>query len=262
MSLKVCVLGSGSSGNCTYVASEATRVLVDAGLSCREIGRRLQLIRADLQDINAVCVSHKHADHRSGLGVLHRRTSALLYGNAGTVDAIGRDERLAGLPWRIFTNGSPFEVGDIRVEPFSVPHDSYDPVGFVMSSGESRVGIVTDMGMPTELIRERLRDCGTLIVEANHDEQMLKNASRPWSLKQRIGGRQGHLSNEQAAQLLAEVAGPSLRTVLLAHLSSDCNEPGLAVQTVRSALAKHGHTHIDVRLTYPDRPTDVIDSAA
>lgn len=254
MALTVCVLGSGSSGNCTYLASGETGILIDAGLSGREIVRRLDSIGVPLSGVSAVCVTHEHDDHRAALTVLHKRHGIGLYGNAGTIEAIERNPRFAGLDWNVFTTGSPFQIGDIRLEPFSVPHDSYDPVGFVASCGGTRVGIVTDIGMATELVRQRLQECHAVVVESNHDERMLQDAARPWSLKQRIAGRQGHLSNTQAAELVVSVAGVTLKAVLLAHLSSDCNEPGLAVETIRRALAENGCTGVTVSATYPDRP--------
>jgi phosphoribosyl 1,2-cyclic phosphodiesterase len=254
MALTVCVLGSGSSGNCTYLASGETEILIDAGLSGREIGRRLDAVGGSLSRVSAVCVTHEHDDHRAALAVLHRRHGIGLYGNAGTIEAIERNPRFAGLAWNVFETGTPFCIGDIRLEPFSVPHDSYDPVGFVASCGAARVGIVTDIGMVTELVRQRLRDCAVVVLEANHDEGMLRDAARPWSLKQRIAGRQGHLSNAQAAELAVSVAGAALRTVFLAHLSADCNEPDLAVETVRRALAEKGWSGVAVQATFPDRP--------
>ncbi|MBN1557126.1 MAG: MBL fold metallo-hydrolase [Lentisphaerae bacterium] len=260
--MKVCVLGSGSTGNCTLVATGRCRVLIDAGLSAREIARRLQPLGVGIETVDAVCVTHEHDDHRSGLGVLARRYGVALYGNAGTIEGIERTAGLRGLDWNVFTTGAPFEIGDLRLEPFSVPHDSYDPVGFIVSSGGARVGIVTDMGMATELIRARLRECAAVIIESNHDEAMLREAARPWSVKQRIAGRQGHLSNAQAAALAAAVAGPALRTVMLAHLSAQCNAPALALEAVRGALAAAGFGHVAVGLTYADRAGDVIEIEA
>lgn len=257
MSVRVCVLGSGSSGNCTYVGSGSTSILVDAGLSSRETARRLGEIGVDVGGIQAVCVSHEHGDHTAAVRALHRRHGIALYANTGTLEALRRDPRIGELPWQVFTNGSPFQVGDFSVEPFSVPHDAYDPVGFVVSSGPVRVGVVTDMGVPTTLIRERLRTCHVVIVEANHDERLLQNAARPWHLKQRILGRQGHLSNEAAAEMLGEIAGPGLQQVFLAHLSEDCNRGELALQATELRLKKAGHAHIRVSLTYPDRVSDV-----
>jgi phosphoribosyl 1,2-cyclic phosphodiesterase len=258
MAITVCVLASGSAANCVYVASERTRILVDAGLSGRETARRLAEIGASLDAVDAVCVTHEHNDHCAAISILHRRHGLPLYANSGTIQAIERDEANRGLPWRVFTTGSAFEVGDLRVDPFSVPHDSYDPVGFVISAEGTQVGVVTDMGMPSSLIRERLRRCAAMVVESNHDEQMLKNAKRPWALKQRIAGRQGHLSNRQTCELLAEIAGPHLQAVFLAHLSAECNRPALALEAAESVLRKNGHTHVAVRLTYPDRVSDMI----
>lgn len=258
MSLRVCVLASGSSGNCTYVASETTRILVDAGISGREIAARLNAIGVDAAGIDAVCLTHEHDDHRAALGVLQRRHGTALYANAGTVDGLNADRRLEGVAWNIFTTGSPFVIGDLKVEPFSVPHDSYDPVGFAISAGAARVGIVTDLGTATGLVRERLKSCGLLILESNHDEDLLRDSERPWPLKQRIAGRQGHFSNKQAAELIAELAGAHLHSVLLAHLSAECNQPGLALETVRRALTASGHADVAVQLTYADRPTGIV----
>lgn len=257
MSLRVSILGSGSSGNCTYVASEQTALLIDAGLSAREIGRRLEMVGARLDQVRGVCVSHEHGDHTQGLRVLHQRAGIPLYANGGTIEALRRNPEFEPLRWQQFTTGAPFVVGDLTVEPFSVPHDAFEPVGFVIACGGSRVGVVTDMGMSTTLIRERLRQCRLVVVESNHDEQMLQEAERPWHLKQRIRGRQGHLSNQGAATMLAEIAGPQLHQVYLAHLSADCNHPDLARQTAHDMLLKAGHTHINVSVTYPDRPTEI-----
>lgn len=257
MALRVCILGSGSSGNCTFVASGSTAILIDAGLSAREVGNRLAQIGMDASGIRGICVSHEHADHTQGLRVLHQRHRIPLYANAGTVDALLRDPKMADLQWQVFATGSPFTVGGLTVEPFSVPHDAYEPVGFVVSDGSDRVGVVTDMGTPTTLVRERLRGCRVVVVESNHDEKMLQDAPRPWYLKQRIMGRQGHLSNQGAAAMLAEIASPRLDQVFLAHLSAECNEPGLARKTAHDMLLKAGHPHVKVSVTYPDRVSDI-----
>jgi phosphoribosyl 1,2-cyclic phosphodiesterase len=234
-------------------------VLVDAGLSGRETQRRFDSLKLDLAGVHGVLVTHEHDDHGVALRVLQKRFGLAVYANGGTVDALARNPRLREVSWQIFTTGSPFDVQDLRVEPFSVPHDSYDPVGFVLSDGTSRVGVVTDMGMSTALVTERLRGCHAIVLECNHDEEMLRNAARPWALKQRILGRQGHLSNTQAADLLTEVAGPALRVVFLAHLSEDCNRPEVAFETVRRALAAAGQAHVAIKLTYRDRPSEMVE---
>lgn len=254
--MKLCVLASGSSGNSVFVSSGGTRILVDAGLSARNTERKLCEIGVALSDIQAICLTHEHTDHTVGLDMLTRRHAIPVYANRGTADALTARGKATGAMWKIFTTGAPFDIGDVRMEPFSVPHDAYEPVGYVAhgktpAGSDTRIGIVTDMGMATELIRQRLKTCQALVLEANHDETLLQNALRPWSLKQRISGRQGHFSNTQALALLAEIAHPALRAVFLAHLSSDCNTPEHALNCVRDGLRARGHAHIAIEPTYP-----------
>ena len=251
--LRVCVLASGSSGNCIYVESPATALLIDAGLSARETLRRLAAAGLDPAKLRAICVSHEHIDHVAGIVQLHKQLGVALYANGDTARGIrGGDQ----LPWNLFADGSPFGVGDVEILPFPLPHDAYAPVGFVLRCGSARLGIATDLGMPTQLARERLRGCQTLVLEANHDETLVQNSFRPWSLKQRILGRQGHLSNETAAALLAEIAGNTLRQVFLAHLSRECNQLELALHVVRTRLAAAGLGHVRVLPTHPDKPSE------
>ena len=257
MTLRMCVLGSGSGGNCTYVATAQTAILVDAGLSAKETGRRLAAIGVAPESIAAVCVTHEHSDHTAGLAVLQRRGRLKLYANSGTIEGIELRDGRGALPWNIFATGVPFQIGDLIVEPFSVPHDAYDPVGFVIRAGAARVGIVTDMGMVTTLIRERLRNCQAIVIESNHDEHMLRDAERPWYLKQRIIGRQGHLSNEHAAELIAEIAGGDLGLVFLAHLSAQCNRPELALKVAMEALRVKSITGTVVKVAGANEVSEV-----
>lgn len=257
MSLRVCVLGSGSSGNCTFIGNDSSGVLIDAGLSALQTAARMEKIGARMAGIHGICLSHEHNDHTAGLRVLNRRHGIPVYANSGTVEALCRGEALAGLEWQVFSTGTAFSVGSFSIEPFTVPHDALDPVGFVVQAGGVRVGVVTDMGMSTTLIRDKLKSCHAIVVEANHDEDMLKTSKRPWSLIQRILGRQGHLCNEAAAQMLAEIAGPDLRHVYLAHISQQCNRRELALKTVERILRAKGHSHIRISLTYPDQVSDV-----
>jgi phosphoribosyl 1,2-cyclic phosphodiesterase len=247
MILKLCVLASGSSGNCTFIGTEKTRILIDAGLSARRTAERLAEIGERVEDINAICVSHEHGDHIAGIRVLQKNYGMPVYANAGTFEMIGGDIKGAR-----FTTGSPFCVGDFSIHPFPVPHDANDPVGFIFSAGNLKVGVATDIGMVTNALRERLRKCHVVVIEANHDETLLHEADRPWSLKQRIRGNQGHLSNRTAAALMAEIAGEGLEHLFLAHLSSDCNSPHHARTTFETVLAEAGHTHVKVRLTGAD----------
>ena len=253
MSLEVCVLASGSSGNSIYVASEKTRVLIDAGLSAKQVALRLDQIGVVPESINGICVSHEHGDHVAGIRVLQKRHGIPVYANSGTLNGIRRHPKSHEIEARVFQTGSAFEIGDITIEPFSVPHDAYEPVGFRLQTSGTRVGVVTDLGMPTALIREKLRGCQAIIVESNHDEDLLQEAPRPWPLKQRIRSRQGHLSNMDAARLIAESATDALEHVFLAHLSSDCNTPDTAMRTVASQLRLDGLNNINLEISHADR---------
>jgi len=257
MALRLCVLGSSSGGNCTYVASDTTAILVDAGLSGKETARRLAVLGVEVSSIRAICLTHEHSDHTAGLAILQRNGGLQLYANSGTIEGVELRLGQGVLKWNVFATGSPFQVGDLSIEPFSVPHDAYDPVGFVIGQGVFRVGVVTDMGVVTGLIRERLKHCNAVVVESNHDERLLKEADRPWHLKQRISGRQGHLSNEHAAELVAEIAGPELSAVFLAHLSEECNRPDLALRTVGRSLERLGLKHVAVKIAPADAISDL-----
>lgn len=260
--MQICVLASGSSGNCTLVRTPRTTVLIDAGLSARETSRRLARLGLDPAALQAIVVSHEHSDHTTGLGVLHRRYGMPLYANRGTVDGLRRRQPKLDLPWTLFTTGAPFTIGDLTLEPFAVPHDAYEPVAFVLRAAACCVGIVTDLGMTTHVVRERLRTCQALVLETNHDLELLRAADRPWSLKQRIAGRQGHLSNDGAAELVVELArGGHLRQVFLAHLSRDCNAADLARETLARALRAAGLAEVLLSGTYPDRISAVWEGA-
>lgn len=257
--VKLCVLGSGSRGNCTFIGTPSTRILVDAGLSARRTVERLEKIGESIDRIDAVCLSHEHSDHTAGIRVLQKQYGIPVYANGGTLEAMLCDSRLAGLQCVRFTTGSPFALGELQVEPFSVPHDAYEPVGFVIRAGDCSVGVMTDIGIVTGLVREKLRSCQAVVIEANHDEELLHEASRPWSLKQRIRGNQGHLSNRAAATLAAEIAGSGLRHLFLAHMSADCNSPGHARAAFETLLSEAGQSHVAVRLTCADEVSDIVE---
>ncbi|MDO9541952.1 MAG: MBL fold metallo-hydrolase [Kiritimatiellia bacterium] len=255
--MKVCILASGSSGNCIFIGSRQERVLIDAGLSARETARRLDQIGIALSTISAVCLTHEHSDHIAGLAMLHQRHGIRLFANSGTIEAIRRDVKLHHLPWQTFSTGAPFQIGDLTFDPFPVSHDAYEPVGFVVACGSTKLGIATDIGVSTHLVREHLRHCQALIIEANHDEYLLSGARRPWVLKQRIAGRQGHMSNVHAAQMVAEIASPALRQVFLCHISQDCNRPELALKEIKHAIAKRGIKDILVKLTFANQISEI-----
>ena len=243
------------------IESDTTRLLVDAGLSGRQVAQRLALINRHLDQISGVILTHEHSDHTRGLGVLCKSRALPVYANRLTAEAVTAapdwQDRVR-ISWRLVSTGSSFEVGDLRVESFSVPHDAYDPVGFVIRHPGSgvAVGVLTDLGHVTKLVTERVRALDVLVVEANHDLKLLQeDADRPWALKQRIMSRHGHLSNDAAATLASEVACDKLRHVFLAHLSRDCNRPNLAQQAVGEKLRKIGAHHIAVAVSSQDKPT-------
>jgi phosphoribosyl 1,2-cyclic phosphodiesterase len=259
MGLRLCVLGSGSSGNCTYVASPTTAVLIDAGLSARAVAARLARIGVSLDEIQGICVSHEHSDHVAGLSVLHRQHGIPLYANRGTIQGL-RDRRdLGEMRWEVFPTGPVFAIGDLAISAFAVRHDTEEPVGFVVADRTAAIGVATDLGEPTAAVREQLRQCHAVVLEANHDEEMLLASRRPAWLKERILGPDGHLSNASAAAMLAEIANPRLRRVFLAHLSAECNTPERACRAARATLERAGHHHVELSLTHPDRISQIWD---
>ena len=233
--LTLCVLASGSRGNATYLSDGDTAILIDAGLSGVEIQRRMAAKGLDPHRLNAILVSHEHSDHIQGVGVLSRRFNLTVYINDATrqasQNALGR---LAGV--QAFTCGHTFSIGNLAVHPFSISHDAEDPAGFTIRSNGCKVGVATDLGVVTGVVKTHLSACDALILEANHDPQMLIDGPYPWPLKQRIRSRTGHLSNDDTAQLLETLMHERLAHVVLAHLSEENNTPEMAKQTVHRIL--------------------------
>jgi phosphoribosyl 1,2-cyclic phosphodiesterase len=232
MSVNLSVLASGSKGNSIYAATPGARILIDAGLSAREIERRLKRIGVRAEDLDAVVITHEHRDHVSGLGPLSRRYRLPVFLNRATRRSL--PDQVGSLSDCVeFTTGRSFSVVDLTIHPFSLSHDAADPVGLTLVNGESKVGICTDLGKATRLVHHHLRECRVLLLEANHDVGMLTRGPYPWSLKQRIRSASGHLSNEEARELLDRVRGAALERVILAHLSEVNNRP----ETVLKAFA-------------------------
>lgn len=235
------VLGSGSAGNCALVETERCRVLIDGGLSARQMVRRLEQCGVTPEQIDGILVTHEHGDHTSGLEVWSRQFPTPVYCNRLTAEALRRGQPEAKLDFRLFVTGSDFSIGDMAVQTFAVPHDASDPVGFVLHYEQSALGFLTDLGFATKLVYERVRAVHTLVIETNHDEKLLQNCTkRPWSVKQRIMSRHGHLSNAAAAAVLGELLGSQLRRAVLGHLSRDCNSPELAIAAVHARAAELG----------------------
>jgi phosphoribosyl 1,2-cyclic phosphodiesterase len=248
------ILGSGSAGNSAYLETDETRVLVDAGFSPRQIRQRLAGIGRAPENLTAILITHEHSDHIQGLVGIAEKLGIPVYCNRATQEEIIRQLR-AKLDFRLFVTGNSFEVGDIAVETFSIPHDAQDPVGYLLRTNAGAFGIATDLGHVTKLVIERVRAANVLVLEANHDVRMLQQCPhRPWSLKQRILSRHGHLSNEAAADATAEIVSAELRHLYLGHLSRDCNRPELAFGAVQGCLLRLGAKHVSLGLTAQDVP--------
>ena len=235
----ITILGSGSSGNCALISTDRCRLLVDAGLSARQTVSKLDQLGVKPEELDGILLTHEHCDHASGLEVLCRRRDQLpIFCNKVTAEALRHGGTLREhRNWQYFTTGKDFEIADIAVQTFSVPHDAVEPVGFMFHHERAALGFLTDLGYATKLVHERIRAATTLLIETNHDNALLSaDAKRPWSVKQRITSRHGHLSNEAAAEVIAHLlaGGGKLRRAVLGHLSSDCNSPDLAIASVRA----------------------------
>lgn len=256
--LSFCLLSSGSAGNAILVSSGETHVLIDNGLSYRELARRAALAGVDLNRLDAVLLTHEHGDHCGGIGTLCRKHGVPTYLTRGTYQSL--PGRVGALPApRLFRAGEAWEVGAFGIESFSVTHDAADPVGFTLSAGGAKVGFAFDLGAPTQLVRQRLAGSHALVLETNYCPDMLHASAYPEQVKQRIRSRFGHLSNQHAAELLRELAHPALSTVVLVHISENNNTPTLAHAAVSEALRGHSAT---VHLATQDAPTPLFWIAA
>jgi phosphoribosyl 1,2-cyclic phosphodiesterase len=232
-----CPLASGSKGNCIYFGTRKTKILIDAGLSAAATERKLSQIGVSLEEIEAILISHEHTDHISGLKTLALRYKIPVFANAETAKSIYMT--LGSCPqFKIFSTGESFAFEDIEIHPFSVQHDTVDPVAFILKTGGVKVGICTDLGFASTLVRSYLRGCDYLMVEANHEPSMVHASRRPQIYKQRVLSRSGHLSNEACAALLAEVMENNLKHIHLAHLSSECNSEITALETVKRKIGE------------------------
>lgn len=232
--MRLAVLGSGSGGNAAVVESGGTRLLIDAGLSARQIVRRLSLLGIEPDSLSGILLTHEHGDHVRGLKVLTKACSVPLFATAQTSQVVR--EQIGPAHWKIFSRGGAFEIGGIAIESFPVPHDAVEPAGFVLRRGDRSLGVVSDAGHVPPALLERLKSVRMLFIEANYDDALLEaDKRRPWSTKQRIASRHGHLSNSQMAEVVGGLARESLGRVVLGHLSRDCNAAEIALAAVASS---------------------------
>ena len=275
MSVKFTILGSGSSGNCAYVETAETRILVDAGFSPLQIRKRLASIGRTPENLTAILVTHEHSDHISGILGIADKFHIPVYCNRPTQDATlwafkskwagKKNPALNGfdsiesikakIDWRLFNTGAGFEIGDVSIETFQIPHDAQDPVGYLLRTAAGNFGFATDLGHTTKLVLDRIRAANVLVLESNHDVKMLQDCPRrAWSLKQRILGRHGHLSNEAAAEAAEQIMSAELKHLYLAHLSRECNKTELAHRVMSGRLQKIGATHVQMQIAAQDVP--------
>jgi phosphoribosyl 1,2-cyclic phosphodiesterase len=252
--LRVGVLGSGSGGNAVVVECGDQRILIDAGFSCRELGKRMALLDVDPKSISGLVLTHEHQDHCRGADAFAKKYKVPVLATAGTREGAGlREDRFRSTV--LIRSGEPRELSGFVIEPFMIPHDAAEPVGLVVEDPFGRrLGLVADIGCRTSLAWGRLRDLDVLVLETNHDLDMLRNGPYPWSLKQRVAGRHGHLSNREAADGLPELMGDNLSWVVLYHLSRTNNLPALAAAAIGETLDREGCT-ARMAVTEQDRPT-------
>ncbi len=277
VSVKFTILGSGSAGNCAYLESGEARILVDAGFSTRQIRLRLAGIGRAPENLSAILLTHEHSDHIAGLLGLADKLHIPVFCNRGTQDGVmwafkekwskktslaleNSDALKSKIDWRLFETGASFEIGDVGIQTFSIPHDAQDPVGFLLHTAAGKVGFATDLGHVTKLVLERIRVANVLVLESNHDVKMLQNCPRrSWALKQRILGRHGHLSNVTAAETAAQIMSAGLRQLYLAHLSRECNTPELAQHIMAEQLFHIGARHVQLQVAAQDVPCATLD---
>jgi len=242
MGVLLSVLASGSRGNCAIVSSSSTRILVDAGISCRETFRRMKAAGDDPRRLSAILITHEHSDHVYGLRVLAKKLNVPIFMTGATHEAWAREvreetgEKPQPAKLETFCSGRSFQIGDIAITPFTIPHDAADPVGFTFRAEGIKVGIATDLGYLPPNVCDHLRGCDLLVIESNHDVEMLRGGPYPWSVKQRVMSRVGHLSNEALADFFSGDYDGIATYVVLAHLSEQNNHPEIARRAAEKAL--------------------------
>jgi len=261
--MKLCSIASGSSGNCIYVGSQNTNLLVDAGISAKRIENGLNGIDILPDTIQGILITHEHSDHVSGLGILARRYHIPIYATYETACSIQQIKSLGEIPDNLYHYIKPneaFQINDINIEPFSTSHDASNPVCYTMQAEGTKVGIATDLGKYDDYIVSKLEGSELLFIEANHDVNMLMVGKYPYYLKQRILGDRGHLSNETSADLISRLISPKLQHIFLAHLSKENNYEELAYETVCCELTTRGSSFLTnkVSVAHREHPSQMV----
>jgi phosphoribosyl 1,2-cyclic phosphodiesterase len=254
--LNFCSLYSGSSGNCLFVESQNTKILVDCGTSGKKVIDGLQSIDKNIEDIDAILVTHEHSDHIQSLGMISKKYNIPVYANFETWQAMSVQADKINLEnKKIFTNDNNFEIGNLLIHPFSTPHDAANPCGFNIFSGNKKISIATDLGHMDDVMFENLKGSSFVLLEANYDPEILKVSRYPFMLKQRISGPHGHLSNSTSGKTIAKLMDYDLKEVMLGHLSKENNFPELAYQTVAEELMNQNKDMGSIALSVASRVT-------
>ena len=254
--LNFCSLYSGSSGNSLFVETQNTKLLVDAGVSCKKIENALQDIKVDPSSIDGILITHEHTDHVQGLGTLSRKFDLPVFVNQETLDAMPKQkDKIPDKNIKTFKISDKFEIGDLLIDPFSIPHDAANPCGFNIYKDDKKISIATDIGHMTNNILKGLEGSLFLMLEANYDPEVLRCSSYPFSLKSRIAGPTGHLPNEMAGKTISYLLKSGLKNAMLGHLSKESNFPELAYQTVLDELIRNDYNENSLSLGVASRYT-------
>ncbi len=257
-SLKISILGGGSKGNSILIDSKNSAILIDAGFSRKELVKRLEILNTKPEKIEAILVTHEHHDHIAGIKVFSKQFSTPIYLTGETNRFLLNKKKIENNA-NIFAPGNKFSILDFEINPFSIQHDALEPVGFVINYGQIKIGIATDLGKINKLVEHKLKDCDCLILESNYDIDMLRNSDRHLSLKQRIIGTNGHLSNEDAISSFEKLLTKKTKYLFLTHLSSDCNSKEIVLELAKNELNKLNRNDIILNIAEQNKPTELIE---
>lgn len=264
--MRLLSIASGSSGNCIYIGDDTTHILIDAGISGKRIEAGLNSIGVSGKDLDAVFVTHEHVDHISGLGVMARKYDVPIYSTRGTIAGISMAKSVGDIDGQLFQmirKNENISIGSLMVQAIPISHDAAEPVCYKVSNGARTIAVATDMGYYTEEIVEHLKGLDAILLEANHDVNMVQVGPYPYYLKQRILGKKGHLSNETAGRLLSEIVHDDLKHIFLGHLSKENNLPQLAHEAVRLEITMGENPYqasdFDIRVAERSEPSDLVE---